>query len=90
LLDAAEYTRKDLAQLYRDRWNIEVCQADCVSKDTLYRSREVAHSERCGVIGAGTMEPATPRNRARRTIMQRHIERPCPPPAQASCPALSA
>jgi hypothetical protein len=38
LLDADEFTRDDLAQLYRARWNAEVCQADCTSRFRLYVS----------------------------------------------------
>jgi hypothetical protein len=36
LLDADEFTKDDLAQLYRARWNAEICQADCRSSGSLY------------------------------------------------------
>ena len=41
---------------------IEVCQAECVSRDTLYRPRGAAHRECRGAVGAGTMEPAALRS----------------------------
>lgn len=90
ILDAERYTKEDFAELYRARWNVEVCQADCVSRYTLYRYRGAAHSRRCGAAGAGTMEPAAPARSARRTTMQRPIERQCPPPARTIRLALSA
>ena len=37
LLDSEEFTKSDLAQIYRARWNNEVCQADCTSSAGLYR-----------------------------------------------------
>ncbi len=37
LLNADEFTRDDLAQLYRARWNAEVCQPECNSSAILYR-----------------------------------------------------
>jgi Transposase DDE domain/Insertion element 4 transposase N-terminal len=90
LRDAVLYTKDELADLYLKRWNREVCQADCVSRYTLYRPRGAAHSGRRGAVGTGTMEPAAPRNQPRRTAMRRHIERPCPPPARTIRLALSA
>jgi Transposase DDE domain len=90
LLNADIYSKSDLGDLFRRRWDAEVCRADCVSSDTLYRARGAAHSGRRGAAGAGTMEPAAPQDQPRRTAMRRHIERPCPPPARASRLALSA
>ena len=90
LLDPEETTKEELAELYRQRWNNEVCQADCASRDTLYRPRGAADSGRRGAAGAGTMESAAPQDQPRRTAMRRHIERPCPPPARTIRLALSA
>ena len=69
-----------LADIYRHRWTIEVFQAHCVSRYSLYRRRGAAHSGGRGAVGAGTMEPAATAERARRTTMQRPTDRPCPPP----------
>jgi len=90
LVDGQRYTKKELADLFLERWNVEVCQADCVSRHSLYRSCGATHSGRCGVAGTGTMEPATPTSPPRRTVMRRHIEHPCPPPARTIRLALSA
>jgi hypothetical protein len=73
-----------------ERWFREVCQADCISRDTLYRFSRAAHSGRCGAAGVGAMEPAAPARPPRRTAMRRHIERPCPPPGRAIRLARSA
>ena len=64
-----------LALGYKHRWAVEVCQANCVSRYTLYQARDSAHSERCSVVGAGTMEPDTPAIEPRRTVMRRLNER---------------
>jgi hypothetical protein len=79
-----------IAQIYKSRWQVEVFQADCVSRHTLCRSRVAAHSGRRGALGAGTMEPAAPRSRPGRNAMRRPIERPCPPPPRTIRLALSA
>jgi hypothetical protein len=90
LLNARTYPAKELGDLFRQRWHAEICQADCVSRYTLYQSRGAAHSGRRGAVGPGTMEPAAPQDQPRRTAMRRHIERPCPPPARTIRLALSA
>jgi len=36
LLDADQFTKADLAQLYRARWHAEIDQADCRSSGSLY------------------------------------------------------
>jgi hypothetical protein len=90
MLDAEEYTKEDLADLFVQRWNREVCQADCASRYTLYQSRDSAHSGRCGVVGTGTMEPETPANEPRRTAMRRLSEQLGPPPTWMAGVALSA
>jgi len=64
---------------YSQRWKIEVCQADYVSSDTLYRRPESSHSGCLGVIGAGPMVSSTPRSQPGTTVMRRHIERHLPP-----------
>jgi len=35
-LDADQFTKADLAQLYRARWHAEIDQADCRSSGSLY------------------------------------------------------
>jgi hypothetical protein len=80
LLDASVYPAAALADLYFRRWQVEVCQADCVSRYSLYQSCGAAHSGRRGAVGTGTMEPAASTGPPRRTVMRRHIERLCPPP----------
>jgi hypothetical protein len=79
-----------IGRWYAWRWAIEVYQADCVSRYSLYQSRGSAHSGRCGVVGAGTMEPTASREQPRRTVMRRHSERPCPPPPRTIRRALCA
>jgi hypothetical protein len=37
LLDPDEFSVSDLATIYRERWNNEVCHADCISSAGLYR-----------------------------------------------------
>lgn len=37
LLDPEQTTKEDLALLYRERWNNEVCQPECNSSAILYR-----------------------------------------------------
>jgi hypothetical protein len=69
-------------QWIRSRKTVEVCEADCASKYTLYQFRTHAHSERNGVVGTGTMEPETPANKTRRTAMRRLNERLGPPPTR--------
>ena len=89
LLDPEETTKEELAELYRARWHNEVCQADCVSRYTLYQSRGSAHSKCYSVVGAGTMEPDTPAIEPRRTAMRRLNERLGPPQPKRSgspCP----
>ena len=36
LLDADEFSKDDLATLYRTRWHAEINQADCRSSGSLY------------------------------------------------------
>jgi Transposase DDE domain len=79
-----------IADIYKHRWEIEVCQADCVSRDTLYRRRGAAHSGCRGAAGTGTVEPAASQDQLRRIAMRRHNERPGPPPARTTRLALSA
>jgi hypothetical protein len=90
LLDADLYPLEALAELYGIRWRLEVCQADCISRYTLYQARGSAHSERCSVVGAGTMEPDSQAIEPRRTAMRRLNVRLGAPPAQAVMVALSA
>ena len=68
-----------LADAYRRRWALEVCQADHVSSDTLYRCPGPSHSGHLGVIGAGPMVSSTPRFQPGSTAMRRHFERHLPP-----------
>ena len=68
-----------IADIYRHRWTIEVRQADCISRYTLYQSRDSAHSKRYSVVESGTMEPDTPAIEPRRTTMRRVNERLGPP-----------
>ena len=79
LLDTGRYTKQDISELFLERWDIEVCQADYVSSDTLYRCHESSHSGRLGVIGAGPMVSSPPRSQPGTTAMRRHIERHLPP-----------
>jgi hypothetical protein len=87
LLDVPAET---IALIYIYRWTIEVCQADCISRYTLYQARGSAHSERCSVVGAGTMEPDTQAIEPRRTAMRRLNVRLGAPPTQTVMVALSA
>jgi hypothetical protein len=73
------YPAAELLEAYLARWRIEVCQADYVSSDTLYRCPESSHSGRLGVVGAGPMVSSPPRFQPGTTSMRRHIERQFPP-----------
>jgi Transposase DDE domain len=90
LLDATKYSASAIGDLFRQRWHAEVCQADCVSRYTLYQARGSAHSKRYSVVGAGTMEPDTPAIEPRRTAMRRLNVRLGAPPTQTVMVALSA
>jgi hypothetical protein len=79
-----------IGDLYERRWEGEVCQADCISRYSLYRSCGAAQSGRRGAAGTGTMESAAPTRPPRRTVRRRHIERLCPPPARTIRLARSA
>jgi hypothetical protein len=79
-----------IGDVYERRWEGEICQADCISRYTLYQFRKSAHSGRCGIVGIGTMELGTSANNARRTTMRRLDTRLGPPPASTARGALSA
>ena len=37
LVDAEEFTKEDIAELFGFRWNVEITQAECVSRTSLYQ-----------------------------------------------------
>jgi hypothetical protein len=84
LWDAKTYPAKELGGLFRQRWPAEVCQADCMSRNSLYLSVRTSHSERGGAAEPGPLAPGAPARHPRATAMRRDIERPAPPRPQAA------
>jgi hypothetical protein len=83
LTDAKRYSREDLGDLYRERWNVEVFHAQCVEKDNLYRGDRWAYSSRACVVEAGPLVPAAQTLRFRRRCMRSAKEGVVPPRAQS-------
>ena len=81
LTDARQYTREDLAQLYRQRWMAEVFHADYDEKDNLYRGGQRSYSSRTCVVEAGPLVPAAQIHRSRRRFMRSAKEGVVPPRA---------
>jgi hypothetical protein len=82
LLNAKEFTKDDLAQLYRARWNAETTQADCTSSGGWVGTRRIGYHRRDGVARVGRVVPATPRGTHRRNRMSDTTRRrPTPPRA---------
>jgi hypothetical protein len=90
LSDAGAWPRRELAGLYRRRWHAEICQADCISRYTLYRSGEASHSGRGGAIGSGPLASWTPRFEPRTTTMRNRVDLFSTPPSRMPRPALCA
>ena len=84
LLDANVYTKKDLADLYRRRWEAEVCQADDIPRCGLYPSPRPPHSESGGAAAPGPLVPGAPPRHRRAATMRSDGERPVPPRPQAA------
>lgn len=84
LLDAAGYTKEEVAQLFLQRWNIEVCQADDIPRCGLYPSARSAHSERGGAAATGPVVPGAPSRHRRAAAMRSDSERPAPPRPRAA------
>jgi hypothetical protein len=79
LIDAVEYPKEDVAALFLERWNIEICQADCTSRLRLFASARSPHSGRGGVAGAGPVGPTTPATGPGATAMRSDTDRAVPP-----------
>ncbi len=90
LLDAEAYPPRELADLYRQRWHCEVCQADCTSRIRLYPSARSPHSGRGGVAGAGPVGPTTPATGPGATVMRSDTDRAVPPRPHPARVAVSA
>jgi hypothetical protein len=83
LLDAKEFPRDDLAQLYRARWNAEKDQADCPSSGGWVGTRRIGYHRRDGAARAGRVVPAAPGRPHRRSRMPDTTRRrPTPPRAR--------
>lgn len=81
LLDPAEATREELAELYRARWHAETTQADCPSSGGWVGTRRVGYHRRDGAARAGRVVPAAPGGPHRRSRMPDPTRRPAPPRA---------
>ena len=84
LLDAATYPATELADLYNRRWQVEVCQADCTSRERLHLPVRTAHSERDGAAEPGPVGPGAPAGDARARPMRHDHQRPAPPRLRAT------
>ena len=58
LLDAGEFTKDDLAALYRARWQAEVFHADYAATDNFYGAGGAAYNRGCRVAASGALAPA--------------------------------
>ena len=84
LLDAGAYEKQEVARLFLDRWNIEVCQADDIPRCGLYPSVRSSHSERGGAAAPGPLVPGAPSRHRRAAAMRSDSERPVPPRPRAA------
>src|SRR5512135_3088058 len=80
----ARLSDEQVVAIYALRWGVEVCQADCMSRNSLYLSVRTSHSERGGAAEPGPLAPGAPARHPRATAMRRDIERPAPPRPQAA------
>ena len=81
LLDADEFTKDDLAQLYRQRWNAEASHAHYVQRYTFWQEDEAAYTCNQGIIGSGAMATAMPARHSRRRAMSDVTDDRVPPRA---------
>jgi hypothetical protein len=81
ILDPAQATRGELAELYRARWHAEKNQADCPSSDRWVGTGRIGYHRRDGVARAGRVVPAAPGRPHRRSRMPDPTRRPAPPRA---------
>src|SRR5262245_6091044 len=79
LLDAGVVTAGDLAQLYRERWNAEIDQANRRSSGRLYLGGDAANNRRIGATATGAVVPGTPGHTTRRCPMSADPRQPVPP-----------
>ncbi len=84
MLDAEVYTKREVADLLIERWNIEVCQANCTPRCRLSPFGRPPHRGRGGAAEPGPMAPGAPAEPPRATAMRPDIERPAPPRSQAA------
>jgi Transposase DDE domain len=90
LTDGTTYPAEELRSLFRQRWNAEVCQADCTSRCRLCPSTRPPHSKCGGAIEPGPLGLRPPANDSRATVMRRDTDRPAPPRPRAAPYAESA
>lgn len=90
LTDLHEVPARVIGAIYRHRWQVEVCQADCTSRFRLCLSGGTPHSGRGGVIGSGPVGPTTPARDPGATAMRRDSDRPIPPRPHSARVAVSA
>jgi hypothetical protein len=84
MLDGAAYTKEELAELFLERWNIEVCQADCTPRYSLCPPIRPPHSGRGGAAEPGPLPPGAHAGHPRATAMRPDSERPAPPRPRAA------
>jgi cytochrome P450 len=71
------------------RWQRDVCQADCRPSDRLYLGGVASENRRRGALEAGAVVPAAPHFPARRCPMSEHRGVPVPPAPDGSAGADS-
>ena len=71
-----------LIELYHERWEEEVCQADYDGKDNLYRRHRGAYSSRTCAVETGRLVPAVQALKFRSKLMRYVREDVVPPRAQ--------
>jgi hypothetical protein len=84
MVDGQRYSKEELADLFLERWNIEVCQADYIPRGGLYPSARWAHSERGGAAAPGLLVPGASSRHRRTDAMRSDSERPAPPRPRAA------
>jgi len=81
LLDPQAYPATELAKLYQQRWQIEICQPNCTSSVSCCCGNWTGYDSGVGVAGIGPMDGATRRESIRRILMSDTSRSAAPPRA---------
>jgi hypothetical protein len=79
LLDPERYPAADVAALYGERWQIEICQANCISSVSCSQSSCSGYDSSNDVAGLGPMDGATWHESNRRIRMSDNSRSAAPP-----------